>query len=284
MNKPKSITPLRCFVLATLGFALFLFVPGVSIPGDSAGLNGEMAESGLQKSSSPPERLSFKLVKTYPHDSKAFTQGLVFRDGYLYEGTGQYGTSALRKLDIQSGKALQVKSLAKEYFGEGITILGEKIYQLTWYAGTAFVYDLTSFELLDTLRYPVEVEGWGLTSDGRDLIMGDGSSELFFLDPDTFSLKRRLRVTLNDSEVYNINELEYIDGVIFANVWQTDYIIRIDPQTGLVTGVIDLKRIAPVQYRGHADYVLNGIAYDPDSKHLFVTGKMWPELFEIELQ
>ena len=284
MNKPKSITPLRGFVLATLGFVLFLLVPGVSIPGDSARLNGEMAGSGLQKSSSPPERLSFKLVKTYPHDSKAFTQGLVFRDGYLYEGTGQYGTSALRKLDIQSGKALQVKSLAKEYFGEGITILGEKIYQLTWYAGTAFVYDLNSFELLDTLRYPVEVEGWGLTSDGRDLIMGDGSSELFFLDPDTFSLKRRLRVTLNDSEVYNINELEYIDGVIFANVWQTDYIIRIDPQTGLVTGVIDLKRIAPVQYRGHADYVLNGIAYDPASKHLFVTGKMWPELFEIELQ
>lgn len=246
-----------------------------------------MAERGSrsfqQKATSTPERLSYRMVKTYPHDPEAFTQGLVYRDGFLYEGTGQYGTSALRKLDIKSGKAVQIKPLDKEYFGEGITILGDRIFQLTWYAATAFIYDLATFERIKSLRYPVAIEGWGLTTDGRNLIMGDGSSELFYLDPDTFALKKRLNVALNDSAVYNINELEYIDGNIFANVWQTDYIIRIDSQSGKVTGVLDLRQIAPVKYRGHPDYVLNGIAYDPATKHLFVTGKMWPKLFEIEL-
>jgi glutamine cyclotransferase len=284
MNKPKSSALLPDLIGVSFGAALIMILLIASNLEVSGCVSVEPSGIGFQKANPAPERLSYKIVKTYPHDPKAFTQGLVFRDGCLYEGTGQYGTSALRKLDIQSGEAVQVKPLAKEYFGEGITILGDKIYQLTWYAATAFVYDLASFDLLNTLPYPLDVEGWGLTTDGRDLIMGDGSSELFYLDPGTFALKKRLKVTLNDSAVFNINELEYIDGVIFANVWQTDYIIRIDPQKGTVTGVVDLRELAPVQYRGHADYVLNGIAYDPASKHLFVTGKMWPELFEIELQ
>ena len=283
MHKTQPITLCQCLGKASLGLILILCFLAVSISGFSSASAGVMSVSGLQKAQPSPEKLSFKIVKTYPHDPQAFTQGLVYKDGYLYEGTGQYGSSNLRKVDIKTGAVVQVKPLSREYFGEGITILGSRIYQLTWHAAMAFVYDLASFELLDTLRYPVAVEGWGLTTDGRDLIMGDGSSELFYLDPDTFALKKRLRVTLNDSVVYNINELEYIDGVIFANVWQANYIIRIDPKTGRVTGIVDLRQIAPVKYRGHTDYVLNGIAYDPASKHLFVTGKMWPEIFEIEL-
>lgn len=283
MHKTQPITLCQCLGKASLGLILILCFLAVSISGFSSASAGVMSVSGLQKAQPSPEKLPYQIVKTYPHDPKAFTQGLVYRDGYLYEGTGQYGSSNLRKVDIKTGDVVQVKPLSREYFGEGITILGSRIYQLTWYAAMAFVYDLASFELLNTLRYPVAVEGWGLTTDGRDLIMGDGSSELFYLDPDTFALKKRLHVTLNDSAVCNINELEYIDGVIFANVWQTNYIIRIDPKSGRVTGIVDLRQIAPVKYRGHTDYVLNGIAYDPASKHLYVTGKMWPELFKIEL-
>jgi glutamine cyclotransferase len=236
-----------------------------------------------QVAAKAPERLAYRIVKTYPHDPEAFTQGLVFLDGYLYEGTGQYGTSSIRKVDIDTGKVIKISRLERDYFGEGITILGDRIYQLTWHAATAFVYDLATFDCIDTRRFPISVEGWGLTTDGRDLIMGDGSSDLFYLDPESLELKKRLPVTLNDSPVYNINELEYVAGSIFANVWQTDYIIRIDSGTGRVTGIIDLRRIAPAMYRGHTDNVLNGIAYDPATRHFYVTGKMWPELFEIEL-
>lgn len=234
-------------------------------------------------SAKPPERIAYKIIKTHPHDPEAFTQGLVFLDGYLYEGTGQYGTSSIRKVEIATGKVIKISRLERDYFGEGITILGGRLFQLTWHAATAFVYDLATFECIDTRRFPLSMEGWGLTTDGRDLIMGDGSSELFYLDPESLDLKKRLSVTLNESPVYNINELEYVAGSIYANVWQTDYIIRIDSGTGQVTGIIDLRRIAPVMYRGHTDNVLNGIAYDPASKHFFVTGKMWPQLFEIEL-
>ena len=237
----------------------------------------------LQAPAKAPERLAYKIIKTHPHDPEAFTQGLVFMDGYLYEGTGQYGTSSIRKVEIDTGKVIKISRLERDYFGEGIAILGGRIYQLTWHAATAFVYDLATFECIDTRRFPISVEGWGLTTDGRDLIMGDGSSDLFYLDPESLELKKRLTVTLNDSPVYNINELEYVAGSIFANVWQTDYIIRIDSGTGRVTGIIDLRRIAPAMYRGHTDNVLNGIAYDPATRHFYVTGKMWPELFEIEL-
>ena len=244
-----------------------------------------MKQSGPQKSgAAAPERLSLKIVNTHPHDPDAFTQGLVFKGGFLYEGTGQYGSSSLRKVEVKTGEVVQISSLAKEYFGEGITILGDRVFQLTWYAGRVFVYDLETFRLLHTLRYPFAMEGWGLTTDGKHLIMGDGSSTLYFLDPETFALEKRLNVTLNDSEVYNINELEYVEGAIFANVWQTDFIIRIDPRSGRVTGVVDCRQLAPAKYRGHPDNVLNGIAHDPATGHLFVTGKLWPELFEITLR
>ena len=284
MNGPKYFARRSNFTYVFSGAVLVLILLIAAGTGDSRPISAGAFLAGLQKSPAMPERLSYRLVKTHPHDSKAFTQGLVFRDGFLYEGTGQYGSSALRKLDLETGRVVKEKALSRQYFGEGIAILGDRIYQLTWYAAKVFVYDLDSFELLHTLRYPIAVEGWGLTTDGRDLIMGDGSSELFYFDPGTFALKKRLKVTLNDSPVTNINELEYVDGVIYANVWQTDFIIRTDPRSGKVTGVADLRELAPVQYRGHVDYVLNGIAYDPGSGHLLVTGKMWPQLFEIELQ
>lgn len=259
-------------------------VSGVSIVSSADAVSSLLPARGFSHyPAKTPERIAYKIIKTHPHDPEAFTQGLVFLDGFLYEGTGQYGTSSIRKVEIDTGKVIKISRLERDYFGEGIAILGSRLFQLTWHAATAFVYDLATFECIDTRRFPLSMEGWGLTTDGRDLIMGDGSSELFYLDPESLNLKKRLSVTLNDSPVYNINELEYVAGSIYANVWQTDYIIRIDSGTGLVTGIIDLRRIAPVMYRGHTDNVLNGIAYDPASKHFFVTGKMWPQLFEIEL-
>jgi glutamine cyclotransferase len=224
---------------------------------------------------------TYKVKRTYPHDSSAFTQGLVYLDGILYESTGLRGRSSLRKVDIETGSVLQRSELLPEYFGEGIAVLGDRIYQLTWTTGVGFVYDRKTLALLQEFHYGIE--GWGMTHDGSRLIVSDGSSTLYYWDPRTFREVRRLPVTNQGKPVTNLNELEYVEGEIYANVWQQDRIARISPETGNVLGWIDLKGLLPPADRHGGEDVLNGIAYDPQGKRLFVTGKLWPKLFEIEI-
>ena len=216
----------------------------------------------------------------YPHDPRAFTQGIEYRDGVLYEGTGLNGQSSLRRVELTTGKVLQQAALPPEYFGEGITTWGETILQLTWQSQVGFVYDRNTFKQLRTFRY--SGEGWGLTHNATQLIMSDGSASLRFLDPKTFTETRRLLVTDAGIIIRELNELEWVDGEIYANVWQTNFIARISPSTGRVLGWIDLTGLlSPEEQRAGAD-VLNGIAYDAAGTRLFVTGKLWPKVFEIQ--
>ena len=221
---------------------------------------------------------AYKVINTYPHENNAFTQGLVFEDGFLYEGTGLYGSSTLRKVELETGNILQIHELPSQFFGEGITIFENKIVQLTWQSKVGFVYDKDSFELKQEFNY--KTEGWGITYDGKRLIMSDGTSTLHFLDPITFEKTGSLEVYKNNIPLTSLNELEYIKGEIYANVWKTNSIARIESQTGKVIGWIELTGLLspeePVD-------VLNGIAYDKNNDRLFVTGKLWPKLFEIEL-
>ena len=224
---------------------------------------------------------TYQVLNTYPHDQSAFTEGLVFEDGVLYEGTGLYKYSNLRRVKLETGKILQIRELSNQYFGEGITIYGNKIIQLTWKSHLGFVYDKYNFELIQEFNYPTE--GWGITYDGDFLIMSDGTSTLHFLDPETFEEMSQIEVYENDIPVTKINELEYVQGEIFANIWLTERIARINPLTGQVIGWIDLKGIlSPEDYSEKVD-VLNGIAYDAKNNRFWVTGKFWPKLFEIEL-
>ena len=230
---------------------------------------------------------SYKIVATYPHDSSAFTQGLVYHNNYLYEGTGLYGHSSLRQVRPADGLIRQAVTLPDQYFGEGIAIVDQRIIQLTWKENTGFVYDLTTFVLIDNFTYPTE--GWGLTYDGQYLIMSDGSSVLTFLDPHTYQPVKQVTVESITGPVEKLNELEYIDGVIYANIWLSDDIALIDPGTGVVIGWIDLSglrshlaaRFSP-EVLAQID-VLNGIAYQPDTGQLLVTGKLWPLIFTIEV-
>jgi glutamine cyclotransferase len=232
----------------------------------------------LARERTPPV-YGFQVVHAFPHDARAYTQGLVFEDGFLYEGTGKYGQSTLRKVELETGRVLQSHSLDRRLFGEGITIWGDQIIQLTWRSRTGIVYDKETFRELRRFRYLRE--GWGLTHDGTHLIMSDGSSTLWFLDPGNFKLARRLLVQNQGRRLGHLNELEYVDGEILANVYTEDWIARISPETGEVTGWIDLRALMP--RRADQDAVLNGIAYDPEGKRLFVTGKDWPKLFEIRV-
>jgi glutamine cyclotransferase len=227
--------------------------------------------------------MAYKITGMYPHAPRSFTQGLVFEDGFLYEGTGQYGSSSLRKIKLETGEILKEVRLPRNIFGEGITIFEDRIIQLTWFSQVGFVYDKKSFRHLDTFQYPLPIEGWGITTDGTHLIVSDGSDRLYFLDPVSFEVKSRLNVQDHLGPVLKINELEYVEGAIYANVWQSPKIIKINVDSGKVMGVIDLEKIVPQQFRGHIDYVLNGIAYDSAKKRFFVTGKMWPHVFELEL-
>lgn len=230
-----------------------------------------------------PKNIPYKIINTYPHPPGSFTQGLAYENGFLYEGTGQYGLSCLRKTKFETGEVLKEYRLPRDVFGEGITIFKNKIIQLTWLSHVGFAYDKDSFRLLKTFRYEWPKEGWGLTTDGNDLIVSDGSQNLYFMDPESFNERKRLEVNDDMGPVYRINELEYVEGDIFANIWQIPHIIKIDLRTGRVTGIIDLSDIVPKNLRGHVDYVLNGIAYDPEGKRFFVTGKMWPQVFELKL-
>ena len=225
---------------------------------------------------------TYQIVHMYPHDSKAFTQGLIYVDGHLYESTGLNGRSSLRMVDLSTGKILQNYDVPTEYFGEGLTDWGSTLIQLTWKAHKGFVYDRFSFSLLRT--FPYEGEGWGLTHDKTQLIMSDGTSYLRFLDPKSFRETARIRVTDEAGRpVENLNELEYVHGEIYANIWQTDKIVRISPRTGKILGWIDLSGIIDKRELESSDAVLNGIAYDSNGDRLFVTGKLWPKLFEIKV-
>ena len=224
---------------------------------------------------------TFRVLKTYPHDSAAYTQGLIYRDGFLFESTGLNGQSTLRRVKLETGEVVQQRRLDRAYFAEGLEEWNGQLIQLTWRSNIAFVYDLASFAPRRTLSYTGE--GWGLTRDRAGFILSDGTERLRFLHPDTFREVRRVTVTDGGVPVRDLNELEYIRGEVYANVWHTDRIARISPQSGRVIGWIDLRGLMSTGYRLESEAVLNGIAYDASSNRVFVTGKLWPRLFEIEV-
>jgi glutamine cyclotransferase len=227
---------------------------------------------------------SYKIVHTYPHDRGAFTQGLLFHDGFLYEGTGMEGHSGLRKVKLETGDVVQEKTLPPPYFGEGIVIFGNKLYEITWQSKICFVYDLQTFKSITSYVY--NTEGWGLTTDGKRLIMSDGTETIYFRDPETFKETGKIEVRDHGKPIEQLNELEWVEGEIYANVWKTERVVRISPKDGHVIGWIDLtglRKLAAAEGEGDMD-VLNGIAYDAATKRLFVTGKRWPKLFEIKLE
>ena len=231
--------------------------------------------------SQPVPTYTFTIVNVFIHDRDAFTQGLAFENGTLFEGTGQYGRSSLRRVDLRTGRVLQVYMLSDEYFGEGIAVFRGSVVQLTWRSGRGFVYDRNSFEVMRDFTYATD--GWGITHDGERLIMSDGTSILYFLDPDTFETTGHMQVHDGDTPVSDLNELEFIDGQIYANIHRTENIAMIDPGSGQVTGWIDLSGIWAPEADRQLEGVLNGIAYDSANDRLFVTGKLWPRLFEIKL-
>ena len=241
---------------------------------------------GVRKKSSVSQSVeplfyTYEVVAEYPHQRTSYTQGLQFVDGELWEGTGEYGRSQLLRTDLATGKVLQSKKLSKEEFGEGITVLGNKIYQLTWLNGKLHIYDKATLRHLATHTY--KGEGWGLTTDGEKLYMSDGTNAIRVLNPETLAQERRFGVTLRGQSLQNLNELEWIDGKIWANVYTTDYIVIINPENGAVEGVVDLSGILPASEQDSKTDVLNGIAYDATTKRIFVTGKNWSKLFEIRV-
>jgi glutaminyl-peptide cyclotransferase len=228
-----------------------------------------------------PPSYGYRVVKAYPHDPEAYTQGLIFRDGFLYESTGRNGRSSLRKVKLETGEVLQQVRLDSKYFAEGLASWRRRLIQLTWQSNVAFVYDAATLSVENTFSY--SGEGWGLTDDGSRLIMSDGSDTLRFLDPATFRERARLNVRDGGTPVRNLNELEFVKGEVYANIWHTDRIARISPDSGRVVGWIDLSGLLPRVYQLEAEAVLNGIAYDATGERLFVTGKLWPRLFQIQL-
>ena len=271
MGKPRFLRTLR--VLSIRPFLPILpFLPVV------------FAAVSAQSPSIPPAAsrapvYHYTIVHTYPHDSEAFTEGLEYRDGFLYESTGLNGKSSIRKVKFETGEVVQQKNLSRDYFGEGITFWKDDLFQLTWIGEIAFVYDAKTFASKASFNY--KGEGWALTHNADSLIMSDGSTQLRFLDPLTFKERRRITVTDGGMPIKYLNELEWVKGEIFANVYTTDYIARIDPSNGRVIGWIDVRGMLPHQNDGNT--VPNGIAYDADHDRLFVTGKNWPKLFEIRL-
>jgi glutamine cyclotransferase len=243
------------------------------------------ADPATQRRAQTPTPVhGYRVVRVYPHDPEAFTQGLVYLDGVLYEGTGLNGQSSIRKVRLENGEVLQIQKIDSQYFGEGIAIVGDTLFELTWQSEIGFMYDRSSFKRKGTFSY--HGEGWGLTQDGHRLIMSDGSAFLRFLDPATRKEVSRVEVKDGGTPVKNLNELEFVKGEILANIWQSSRIARISPKTGRVTAWIDLQGLlTPREVRDveGAGGVLNGIAYDAAGDRLFVTGKLWPKLFEIKI-
>ncbi len=231
-----------------------------------------------------PLKYGYQIVRTFPHDRKAYTQGLQYWDGYLYEGTGQYGESSIRKIDIQKGEILSVLNIDNQYFGEGITIYNDKIYQITWRSRKGFIYDLKTFTRQSVFNY--NSEGWGITTAGNRLIMSDGSNKLYHIAPSGFSIIKEVEVYDHQGEVNQLNELEYVNGLVWANVWLTNRIVAIDPESGVVKAELDMSGLLPATdwaTLNEKDDVLNGIAWNPEKNTFYVTGKRWPKMFEIKI-
>jgi glutamine cyclotransferase len=228
-----------------------------------------------------PTRNSYKIIKAYPHDREAFTQGLVYDKGMLFEGTGQKTGSSLREVDLETGKVIRQHNLDDSLFGEGITLYRDLIYQVTWENKVGFVYDKSTFNVINKIYY--STQGWGLTTVDNKIVMSDGTNTICFYEPEMFTVVSRIEVYDNEKKVDQLNELEYINGEIWANIWMTDLIARIDPASGKVIAYIDLKGILPESERNADTDVLNGIAYDQSAKRIFVTGKKWPKLYEIKI-
>lgn len=275
MPFPPSRVPLRVVALAA---ATALVVAACSADAPAAEGGGA---SPLTVRPRTPEYVA-DVVRAYVHDTSAFTQGLQYVDGVLYEGTGEVGHTSIRRVALATGAVEQRRDVPAPYFGEGIVVLGDRLFQLTWKNGVAFVYDRATFAPRGEFRY--EGEGWGLTSDGSQLFMSDGTATLRVLDPATFQVLRTIEVNENGSAVRYLNELEWVKGELWANVWMTDRIARIDPQTGAVVGWINLTGLLPASLRHGNEDVLNGIAYDAAGDRIFVTGKRWARLFEITLR
>lgn len=261
----------------------------ISTSGNLAAAERPAAERSVAER---PARKVLQIVNQYPHNKSSYCQGLEFAHDnetgkeIFYESTGQYGSSKLLKVDLKTGRTLKKYSLPNQFFGEGLASVGDRIYQLTWREGICFVYDKKSFHLKADYRY--QTEGWGLAFDGTFLIISDGSSKLYFLDPETILLKKSINVTYHDNNgnvknLSNINELEFIEGEIWANVYQTPYIVRIDPESGAVLQFFNLSTLIPKELKNNVNLVLNGIAFDPSERRLFLTGKCWPVLYEIKI-
>jgi glutamine cyclotransferase len=246
-----------------------LMVPWLLAAGDAFSASGDIPT------------YSYSVVNAWPHDRGAFTEGLVYWGGMLIESTGLYGQSTLRKVDLETGAVRQKVDMPAKYFGEGIAVLGDRIYQLTWLSQRGFIYDVNTLKLVG--EFPFTGEGWGLTTDGRFLIMSDGSNRIRFIDPATFQVARSIDVFAHGRPVNMLNELEFIKGELYANVWQTKFIVRIDPSSGRILGSVDFIGLLPeADYTKDTD-VMNGIAYDSQGDRLFVTGKNWPKLFEVKV-
>lgn len=232
----------------------------------------------------PPEVYTYEVIQDFPHDDQAFTQGFVYHDGYFYESTGQNGRSSLRKVDIETGKVLKKIDLDRQYFGEGMTIKDGKIYQLTWRKKIGFIYDLESFELEKTFDYGKSKEGWGLAHNDEMLIKTDGSERMWFLDPVTFKEVSYIETYTDKRKAEKLNELEFVNGKIYANIWQQNSILIVNPENGAIEGIVSLKGLQAKAGQKGEDNVLNGIAYDQENDRLFVTGKNWNKVFEIKIK
>jgi glutaminyl-peptide cyclotransferase len=288
--RPRVGIALAIVAVALLALSLRLWAPGVGLMAQPtpapATLPAPTTPLWLPRVSvAEPEAetpiYGYRVIAEFPHDPNAFTQGLLYHDGLLYESTGLYGASSLRRVELETGRVLQQVDLPANYFGEGLALWGERLIQLTWQENTGFFYDRETFQLLDQFSYPGE--GWGLTHDGQRLIMSDGTAELRFWDPDTLEEIGRVTVRDHQRPVNLLNELEYVRGEVYANVWMSDRIARIDPTSGQVVAWIDLAGLlSEADRQGRVD-VLNGIAYDAEADRMLVTGKWWPKVFHIEL-
>lgn len=280
-KKEFILIPLSSYLKLILLFLSVFILNSSGTSGLETGIKRDNGEGRRNISKTTPVTYSYHVTKTYPHDPRAFTQGLAFENGFLYEGTGLYGKSSLRKIVLETGAVVQRFNLPPRLFGEGITIIRDKLIQLTWRSHVGFIYSRDSFKLIRIFQY--STEGWGITYDGKQLIMSDGSEHLYFINPETYEISGKVRVYDDKGFITKLNELEYIKGLIYANVWQSSRIAIIDPLTGQVNGWIELQELVRIAGGNNTTKTLNGIAYDEKSDRLFITGKLWPDIYEIRI-